>query len=320
MQRIVPRRDARHDADRLAHHDRVADLLLPLEVAEQLRVHAERERRRASLDLRRELHRHADFLSDRAADLVAARLHSLLDLGEHGGALGRRGRAPALECGARGADRDRGVLGVAFGDARDHFLGGGGVNVDGSLAVRRDPRPVEIQLVADLHVNLAEGGREGAVAIMRAMRRCPLFGCLAALAAAGRVLAADPLPAYGADGDAITVSGISSGGFMAVQFHVAHSRTVTGVGVLAGGPYYCAQGSLWTGFYGCTTPSAWAPLPSVELLKAEADLLARARLIDPTENLSSARAWLFSGGGDRTVAAAVVDAARRFYALYRPPP
>ena len=155
---------------------------------------------------------------------------------------------------------------------------------------------------------------------MRAMRRCPLLACLAALAAAGRVLAADPLPAYGADGNAITVSGISSGGFMAVQFHVAHSRTVTGVGVLAGGPYYCAQGSLWTGFYGCTTPSAWAPLPSVELLKAEADLLARARLIDPTENLASARAWLFSGGGDRTVAPVVVDAARRFYALYRPPP
>ncbi len=36
----------------------------------------------------------------------------------------------------------------------------------------------------------------------------------------------------------ITVSGISSGGFMAVQFHVAHSSTVGGAGVVAGGPYW----------------------------------------------------------------------------------
>src|SRR5215831_11381177 len=49
-------------------------------------------------------------------------------------------------------------------------------------------------------------------------------------------------------------------------------------------------------------------------------MLARARLVDPTENLAAARVWLLSGGDDRTVAPAVVDAVRRFYALYRPPP
>jgi poly(3-hydroxybutyrate) depolymerase len=78
------------------------------------------------------------------------------------------------------------------------------------------------------------------------------------------VLANDPLPAYGAD-PAVTVSGISSGGFMAVQLHVAHSSTVKGAGVLAGGPYYCAQGNLWAAFYRCTSPTSWAPVPPVEL-------------------------------------------------------
>src|SRR5512132_772362 len=42
----------------------------------------------------------------------------------------------------------------------------------------------------------------------------------------------------------ISVSGISSGGFMAHQFHVAHSSNVMGAGIVAGGPYYCAEGSI----------------------------------------------------------------------------
>ena len=32
-----------------------------------------------------------------------------------------------------------------------------------------------------------------------------------------------------------SISGLSSGGYMAVQFHVAHSGTLRGAGVTAGG-------------------------------------------------------------------------------------
>jgi hypothetical protein len=39
----------------------------------------------------------------------------------------------------------------------------------------------------------------------------------------------------------VAVSGISSGAFMAVQLHVAYSSVFKGVGVLAGGPYYCSE-------------------------------------------------------------------------------
>jgi hypothetical protein len=42
----------------------------------------------------------------------------------------------------------------------------------------------------------------------------------------------------------ISVSGISSGGYMAHQFHVAHSQHIMGAGIVAGGPYYCARGSI----------------------------------------------------------------------------
>lgn len=136
---------------------------------------------------------------------------------------------------------------------------------------------------------------------------------------AGTAAAADPLPAYNADIGNITVSGVSSGGYMAVQFHVAHSSEVKGVGVLAGGPYYCAQGFLWTAYYNCMTPNAWMPLPSVELLKNYADDFAREGRIDPTTNIAQARVWLFSGKQDRTVKPMVVDALSRFYGLYGVP-
>jgi hypothetical protein len=82
---------------------------------------------------------------------------------------------------------------------------------------------------------------------------------------------------------------------MAVQFHIAHSATVIGAGVLAGGPYYCAQGSVWTALYNCMEPTAWASLPAVSLLALDTDILARSGLIDPTANLKRARVWLFTG-------------------------
>ena len=72
---------------------------------------------------------------------------------------------------------------------------------------------------------------------------------LAAILAAAAVGAAGPLPRLGVDAGSTTVSGVSSGGYMAVQFHVAHSSVVAGVGALAAGPYYCARGSLWAASY-----------------------------------------------------------------------
>lgn len=145
------------------------------------------------------------------------------------------------------------------------------------------------------------------------------LAALAAVLAAAPALANDPLPALGTD-PAVTVSGISSGGFMAVQFHVAHSGAVKGAGVLAGGPFYCAQGSVWAALNNCTNPTAWAPVPPVELLRADAEVLARGGLVDPVANLATARVWLFVGTLDRVVEPPVVEATKRFYALFKPPP
>ena len=126
-------------------------------------------------------------------------------------------------------------------------------------------------------------------------------------------MAVDRLPGQAANIANVTVSGLSSGGYMAIQLQVAHSSRVKGVAALAAGPYSCAQGSLWAAYYNCTTPSDWTPLPKPEVLKAHAEQLARNGQIDPVANLGTTRVWLFTGGADRTVARPVVEAALRFY-------
>lgn len=144
-----------------------------------------------------------------------------------------------------------------------------------------------------------------------AARALLLLGGLCSAAAA-----ADPLPGYAADSAAFTVSGISAGGYMAVQMHVALSSRVNGAGVLAAGPYYCAQGSISTAMNNCMTPGAWSPLPSTGVLKANVERLAIDKRIDPPGYLAKSRAWLFSGTQDHTVRPEVVNALSRFYGAF----
>jgi hypothetical protein len=129
-------------------------------------------------------------------------------------------------------------------------------------------------------------------------------------------VAAEPLPAMSAETASFTVSGVSSGGNMAVQLHVAHSSRVAGIGAIAAAPYYCAQGSLWDALNHCMAPSTSSRLPRWEVLKSDADRFARDGLLDPTTNLARARVWLFSGMRDRTVTPEVVAVLGRFYASY----
>jgi poly(3-hydroxybutyrate) depolymerase len=140
---------------------------------------------------------------------------------------------------------------------------------------------------------------------------------LLALAVVAPLYAAEPLPALHAARDGITASGVSSGGYMAVQLHVAYSSRIAGIGVIAGGPYYCAQGSLFTALYNCMQPGTWTPVTAPALLKGEADALAAAGAIDSTTNLPRSRAWLFTGSADHTVYPAVVQALRDLYVAYK---
>jgi poly(3-hydroxybutyrate) depolymerase len=140
---------------------------------------------------------------------------------------------------------------------------------------------------------------------------------------------APKLPALGADLAQTSVSGLSSGGYMAGQFQVAHSATVAGAAILAAGPYGCAQsaGADAFPFYpaatvanlaqaesGCTADrlSGLGVLDSGTLLRRAAALADQGK-IDALSNLKRAKVYLYTGASDRTVVKPVAEAARNFY-------
>ena len=157
---------------------------------------------------------------------------------------------------------------------------------------------------------------------------CLIALCLLALIP-GCGSSAPKLPALGADLSQTSVSGLSSGGYMAGQFQMAHSATVTGAAILAAGPYGCAQSAGAEAFpffpaatasnlaqaqNGCTADrlSGLGVLDSGTLLRRASALADRGK-IDPLSGLTRAKVYLYSGADDRTVVKPVVEAARNFY-------
>jgi hypothetical protein len=135
--------------------------------------------------------------------------------------------------------------------------------------------------------------------------------------------AAPPLGSYNADIKESSISGISSGAFMAVQFGVSWSSIVKGVGIVAGGPYYCAQGTAIDGLLGnlgpalsATGPCMKGPPPDLEPLFEKADEWARGGGIDDPHNIANQRIYIFAGYNDSIVNPKVGDAAYRFYLHY----
>jgi poly(3-hydroxybutyrate) depolymerase len=150
------------------------------------------------------------------------------------------------------------------------------------------------------------------------MYRLGFVACLvfAAALVAEPALGADPaaLPAYGADPQQTSVSGLSAGAYMAVQMQVAYSGSIVGAGVIAGGPYYCAAGNLDMFGEICLGQVAILP-PNPALLANAAKGFARAHSIDALGNLRSRRIYVFSGTDDSVVGRSAVDAAVSFFRL-----
>ena len=141
------------------------------------------------------------------------------------------------------------------------------------------------------------------------------FVAIAALAG-GSALAAVNLPALNIDKTQTTVSGLSSGGFMAVQLHVAYSATFKkGAGVVAGGPYYCAEGSITNATGRCMASPSGIP---VSTLVSTTNSWASQGLIDPVSNLQASRVYMFSGTIDSVVKPGVMDALQTYYNSFVP--
>jgi hypothetical protein len=131
---------------------------------------------------------------------------------------------------------------------------------------------------------------------------------------------ADSLHSYNVDEAGISVSGVSAGAYMAHQFHVAHSATVLGAGIIAGGPYHCAGDgypfNIGRAMDECMDADDWVPFlgpPGVDASIAETQQEFRDGTIDDPANLGHDRVYLFSGRLDRTVPQSVMDVLEVYY-------
>ncbi len=123
------------------------------------------------------------------------------------------------------------------------------------------------------------------------------------------------LPKIVVDSARITVSGVSSGGFMAVQLHVAHSGYFKGAASVAGGIYECAKGDSTRSQKVCMI--APDQIDVKEILQIARDRSARGE-IDDLRNLTSSRIAIFSSPKDEVIKSIGSDKLAEFYSAFVP--
>ncbi|WP_329112595.1 extracellular catalytic domain type 2 short-chain-length polyhydroxyalkanoate depolymerase [Streptomyces sp. NBC_01353] len=113
--------------------------------------------------------------------------------------------------------------------------------------------------------------------------------------------------------DAVHSSGVSSGGYMATQLHVAYSGTFSGSAAFASGPYNCAQNTLNLALYACM--DTMQNLQLAQLEQTTRNWSAQG-LVDPVANLAGDPVYVFSGSNDTTVKRPVADALADYYGRF----
>jgi len=129
-------------------------------------------------------------------------------------------------------------------------------------------------------------------------------------------LSSEPPQSLNIDTDRVTVSGVSAGGQMAHQLHISYSELFSGAGILASGPFGCAEGSLTTAMARCMGKTD-GPMPVAQLID-EIKNAQEQSLVADTNNLADDPVWIFHGTLDTTVAAEVNDATAALYAGFIP--
>ena len=147
--------------------------------------------------------------------------------------------------------------------------------------------------------------------------------CAAWTTAPARAEDLPKLSGYNADIRESSISGISSGAFMAVQFGTAWSSVIKGVGVVAGGPYWCAKADANDVINGYTLPIMTAtgscmvgPPRDMNRSFEKADAKSASGDIDSLQFVARQKIYLFHGYNDAVVARSVTDAAADFYRHY----
>lgn len=135
------------------------------------------------------------------------------------------------------------------------------------------------------------------------------------------------LGSYAASKGNNSISGLSSGAFMTVQLHLARSASFAGAGIIAGGPFRCAEtyqpsglvtaedSRIENSLYICMNPLIPQTGPDAQRLVEMARETAQAGLIDDIANLADDRLYIFTGSQDDVVYSDVVERTRQFYEM-----
>jgi hypothetical protein len=124
-------------------------------------------------------------------------------------------------------------------------------------------------------------------------------------AVSARAQSAAALASYNVDRAGVSVSGLSSGGFFALQLGVSFSSVFKGVGIFAGGTYDCAGQSNYTACMYNATPGIAQSIANMKNWSGNR--------IDDVGNIAHQRIYLFTGTNDTTVGPHVTD---QVYQLY----
>jgi hypothetical protein len=107
-----------------------------------------------------------------------------------------------------------------------------------------------------------------------------------------------PLPQLGCDPALVSISGLSSGGYAAVQMFVGYSSLYMGLGVVAGGPYYCAQDTLAIALSTCMKDPELILLSELETITRTTAL---SGFIDGVDHMKTSRVFILHGSQDIVV-------------------
>lgn len=108
-----------------------------------------------------------------------------------------------------------------------------------------------------------------------------------------------PLPVLTIETDAISVMGVSSGGYMATQLAVAWPELFSGLAAFAAGPWGCARGELSLALGQCMGTRHGLPNPTA-LDSRYASYLTEG-LVGESSSLAKQRVYLWHGGADDVV-------------------
>lgn len=117
--------------------------------------------------------------------------------------------------------------------------------------------------------------------------------------------------AYNINPQKITVSGISSGAYFAQQIQMAYSNQISGIAMIAGGPFNCSEGNVNRALNSCMKTSPGSI--SIDKIVGQITDLRKKGLLDSGETLSSTKVFLLAGKSDDVVAKPVVQAVKDLY-------